>query len=75
MLIEHGASPKQMPRLALLSGDWIPARLPKQSHIFQKRQNSLAWEVQQKLPFGLLPTKYLLQILLPTGNLFPMGGH
>ena len=36
MLIEHGASPKQMPRLALLSGDWIPARLPKQSHIFSK---------------------------------------
>ncbi len=31
MLVEHGAAPAAPPRLALLSGDWIPPELPARS--------------------------------------------
>ncbi len=34
MLVEYGAPLKQMPRVALLSGDWIPLRLPGDSDRF-----------------------------------------
>lgn len=34
MFVEHGAAVEHMPRLALLSGDWIPPRLPGDSAHF-----------------------------------------
>lgn len=34
MLVEHGETPPRMPRLALLSGDWVPVRLPRESARF-----------------------------------------
>lgn len=34
MLVAHGVPPRAMPRLALLSGDWIPVGLPAESFRF-----------------------------------------
>mgnify|MGYP000845870410 CR=1 FL=1 len=34
MFIEYGEALEQMPRLALLSGDWVPTRLPAESYRF-----------------------------------------
>lgn len=34
MFVEHGMAVEHMPRLALLSGDWIPPRLPRDSAHF-----------------------------------------
>ena len=34
MFVEHGAVAEHMPRLALLSGDWVPPRLPRDSARF-----------------------------------------